>query len=76
MLALVACIGVGGRGTAIAQQAAQLGDIVAVCDVDGAHAAQAKLRQQKSMQEYYLARSMMARAMARLRVSNRNKINN
>ncbi len=41
-----------------------------------ARAAQAKLRQQKSMQEYYLARSMMARAMARLRVSNRNKINN
>ena len=40
-----------------------------------ARAAQAKLRQQRSMQEYYLARSMMARAMARLRVSNRNKIN-
>lgn len=33
--------------------------------------AEEKLRQQKSMGEYYLARSMLARAMVRLRVSNR-----
>jgi predicted dehydrogenase len=39
---VVACIGVGGRGTAIAQQAAQLGDIVAVCDVDRGNAEKAK----------------------------------
>ena len=31
--------------------------------------AEEKLRQQKSMQEYYIARSMLSRAMARLRVS-------
>lgn len=41
-----------------------------------ARAAQARLRQQKSLQEYYLARSMMSRAMARLRVSNRKNLNN
>ena len=34
--------------------------------------AEEKLRQQKSMHEYYIARSMLARAMVRLRVSNRN----
>lgn len=33
--------------------------------------AEEKLRQQRSMQEYYIARSMLARAMVRLRVSNR-----
>lgn len=31
--------------------------------------AEEKLRQQRSMREYYLARSMLARAMVRLRVS-------
>ncbi len=34
--------------------------------------AEEKMRQKKSMHEYYLARSMLARAMVRLRVSNRN----
>ena len=33
--------------------------------------AEEKLRQQKSMHEYYIARSMLARAMTRLRVSGR-----
>ncbi len=42
---LVGLIGAGGRGTAIAQEAAVFGDIVAVCDVDSrqAEAAQAAL---------------------------------
>ncbi len=34
--------------------------------------AEEKIRQQKSMHEYFIARSMLARAMVRLRVSNRN----
>ena len=38
----VGLIGAGGRGMGIAQEAAALGDIVAVCDVDQKHAAQAK----------------------------------
>lgn len=38
-LALVGC---GGRGRGVAGQAAALGDIVAVCDVDDAHLALAK----------------------------------
>ncbi len=38
----VGLIGAGGRGMGIAQEAAVLGDIVAVCDVDQKHAAQAK----------------------------------
>ncbi|MHB0959854.1 MAG: Gfo/Idh/MocA family protein [Pirellulaceae bacterium] len=38
----VGLIGAGGRGLGIAQEAAALGDIVAVCDVDAKHAAQAK----------------------------------
>ncbi len=41
---LVGAIGMGGRGRAIADQAAVLGDIVAVCDVDRKHAEQAKER--------------------------------
>lgn len=40
-----------------------------------ARAAQEKLRQQRSRQEYIMARSMMARAMARLRVSGRRQVN-
>lgn len=39
---LVACIGTGGRGMAIAQQAARFGDVVAVCDVDLERAEKAK----------------------------------
>lgn len=34
----IGCIGVGGRGTAIARQARAFGDVVAVCDVDRTHA--------------------------------------
>jgi len=34
----VGCIGVGGRGSAVSQAAAKFGDVVAVCDVDLAHA--------------------------------------
>lgn len=40
----IGCIGVGGRGTGIANQAAQFGDIVAVCDADLKHAERAKER--------------------------------
>ena len=36
------------------------------------HAAMEVLRQKKSMQEYALANSMLARAMARLKVKNKN----
>lgn len=38
----VGVIGVGGRGLGIAQEAAALGDIVAVCDVDRLHAQRAQ----------------------------------
>jgi len=38
----VGCIGVGSRGRTIARQAARLGDVVAVCDADLAHANKAK----------------------------------
>lgn len=38
----VGLIGAGGRGMGVAQEAAALGDIVAVCDVDQKHAEQAK----------------------------------
>jgi F-type H+-transporting ATPase subunit epsilon len=34
--------------------------------------AEEQLRQKRSMQEYYIARSMLARAMVRLRVSGKN----
>lgn len=34
----VGCIGVGGRGSGVSQAASRYGDIVAVCDVDLAHA--------------------------------------
>ena len=34
----IGCIGVGGRGSGISQDAARFGEIVAVCDVDLAHA--------------------------------------
>lgn len=40
------------------------------------HIAQERLRQQKNMQEYALAKSMLARAMARLRVTNHTNYNN
>ncbi len=38
----VGAIGVGGRGSGIARDASNYGDIVAVCDVDRNHAARAK----------------------------------
>ncbi len=37
--------------------------------------ARERMRQKRSMEEYHMARSMLARAMARLRVSNRRNIN-
>ena len=40
------------------------------------HAAREQMRQKRSQEEYHLAHSMMARAMTRLRVSNRRNINN
>lgn len=39
--------------------------------LEDARIANERLRQQKSMQEYHLARTMLARAMVRLRVTNR-----
>ena len=39
---LVGWIGAGGRGTAVAKQAARFGRIAAICDVDLAHAEKAK----------------------------------
>ena len=38
--------------------------------------AEERLRQQKSLQEYHLARSKLARAMVRLRVTGQSRINN
>jgi len=38
----IGAIGVGGRGTGVAQEAARFGDVVAVCDVDRKHADRAK----------------------------------
>ncbi len=38
----VGCVGVGGRGSGISRQAAQFGDIVAVCDADLTRAEAAK----------------------------------
>ncbi len=38
----IACIGVGSMGTGDAQEHAQFGDILAVCDVDSEHAERAK----------------------------------
>lgn len=38
----IGAIGVGGRGTAILQQAARFGEVVAVCDADLQHAEKAK----------------------------------
>lgn len=43
---------------------------------DAMRLANEKLRQQKSMQEYHMARSMLARAMVRLRVTARGHRNN
>ncbi len=40
----IGAVGVGGRGSAILQQAAQFGEVVAVCDVDRNHAERAKAR--------------------------------
>src|SRR5262245_32255428 len=39
----IALIGCGGRGTAVAKQAAEFGPIVACCDVDESHLAKAKM---------------------------------
>jgi myo-inositol 2-dehydrogenase/D-chiro-inositol 1-dehydrogenase len=39
---LVGAIGVGGRGTGVAQEASLFGDVVAVCDVDRKNAERAK----------------------------------
>jgi len=38
----IGAIGVGGRGSGIMKQAAQFGEVVAVCDVDSNHAQRAK----------------------------------
>jgi myo-inositol 2-dehydrogenase / D-chiro-inositol 1-dehydrogenase len=40
----IGCVGVGGRGSGISRQAAQFGDIVAVCDADVNRAEAAKAR--------------------------------
>lgn len=38
----IGAIGVGGRGSAVLEQAAQFGDVVAICDVDQTHAERAR----------------------------------
>ncbi len=38
----IGAIGVGGRGSAVLEQAAMFGDVVAVCDVDRTHAERAR----------------------------------
>jgi F-type H+-transporting ATPase subunit epsilon len=40
------------------------------------HEAQERMRQKRSMEEYHMARAMLARAMTRLKVSSRRNINN
>ena len=40
----IGAVGAGGRGSAILQQAARFGEVVAVCDVDRNHAERAKAR--------------------------------
>jgi predicted dehydrogenase len=51
----IGCIGVGGRGAGISKTAAQFGDIVAVCDVDLAHAEsfQARVAPQAEIYQDY-----------------------
>src|SRR3954454_531408 len=46
-------IGCGGRGNGIATQAAALGDLVAVCDVDQGRVEAAKAKQGKGKAEVY-----------------------
>lgn len=52
---LVGVVGLGGRGRAIARQAAAFGDLVALCDVDRKHTEEAKvqLRAQADLYQDY-----------------------
>ncbi len=57
----VGAIGVGGRGTYVTQWAAKFGDIVAVCDVDLAHAESAKAAFQGKPEVYQDYRRLLDR---------------
>lgn len=58
---LVAAIGVGGQGSAIARSAARFGDVVAVCDVDLNHAERAKAAFDGKPQIYQDYRKLLER---------------
>jgi predicted dehydrogenase len=58
---LVGCVGVGGRGTAVAQWAAKFGDIVAICDVDRRNAEKAKAALGAKADLYQDYRQLLAR---------------
>ncbi len=57
----IGAIGIGGRGSAILGQAAQLGNVVAVCDVDKKHAERAKERHGGKADIYGDYRKMLER---------------
>ncbi len=50
---VLGAIGVGGRGTGIANQATRFGDMVAVCDVDSRHAERGKEQLSQGKAEIY-----------------------
>jgi len=56
-----AAIGVGGRGTQLAQQTQRFGDVVAVCDVDRDHAERARERTGGKAQVYGDYRKLLER---------------
>ncbi|MBN1589934.1 MAG: Gfo/Idh/MocA family oxidoreductase [Pirellulales bacterium] len=57
----VGCIGVGGRGMAIAHEAARLGRVVAVCDADLAHAERARKKLNPKADVYQDYRKLLDR---------------
>ena len=57
----VACIGVGGRGLVIARQAAELGQVVAVCDADLERAEKARVALGGKAQVYQDYRKLLER---------------
>lgn len=57
----IGAVGVGGRGSGILKQAAEFGDVVAVCDVDTRHAERAKQHYGGKPQTYTDYRKMLER---------------
>jgi len=57
----IGAVGVGGRGSGILQQAAQFGDVIAVCDVDVRHVERARQRYEGKPDIYSDYRKMMER---------------